>query len=43
MLGTSGEVGYVLADISSELPAEAVVAVRDLEATLRLRVLTRPA
>ncbi len=43
VLGTSGEVGYVLADISSELPAEAVVAVRDLEATLRLRVLTRPA
>ncbi|MFD1504132.1 phosphoglycerate dehydrogenase [Georgenia yuyongxinii] len=43
ILGTRGEIGYVVTDIGSELPREAVEAVRQMEDTLRLRVMTRPA
>ncbi|ROR71856.1 phosphoglycerate dehydrogenase [Bogoriella caseilytica] len=39
ILGTRGETGYVITDISSELPVEAVAAIREMEDTLRLRVL----
>ncbi|MPV37073.1 phosphoglycerate dehydrogenase [Georgenia subflava] len=42
ILGTLGEIGYVVTDISSELPREAVEAVRQMEDTLRLRVMVRP-
>ncbi|WP_345216086.1 phosphoglycerate dehydrogenase [Georgenia halophila] len=42
ILGTLGEIGYVVTDISSELPREAVAAVSEMEDTLRLRVLARP-
>jgi D-3-phosphoglycerate dehydrogenase len=42
ILGTRGEIGYVVTDISSELPREAVEAVRQLEDTIRLRVMVRP-
>lgn len=42
ILGTAGEIGYVITDIASELPREAVEAVRSLEPTIRLRVLKAP-
>ncbi|MFH5822566.1 phosphoglycerate dehydrogenase [Georgenia sp. AZ-5] len=42
ILGTRGEIGYVVTDIGSELPREAVEAVREMEDTLRLRVMVRP-
>jgi D-3-phosphoglycerate dehydrogenase len=42
ILGTMGELGYVVTDISSELPREAVEAVRQMEDTIRLRVMVRP-
>ncbi|WP_127130838.1 phosphoglycerate dehydrogenase [Georgenia sp. SYP-B2076] len=42
ILGTRGEIGYVVTDIGSELPREAVAAVREMEDTLRLRVMVRP-
>ncbi|GAA1624017.1 phosphoglycerate dehydrogenase [Georgenia ruanii] len=42
ILGTLGEIGYVVTDIGSELPREAVEAVRQMEDTLRLRVMIRP-
>ncbi|MHB1064944.1 MAG: phosphoglycerate dehydrogenase [Georgenia sp.] len=42
ILGTHGEIGYVVTDISSELPVEAVEAVRQMEDTVRLRVMRRP-
>jgi D-3-phosphoglycerate dehydrogenase len=42
ILGTLGEIGYVVTDIGSELPREAVEAVRQMEDTLRLRVMARP-
>ncbi|MFC7405343.1 phosphoglycerate dehydrogenase [Georgenia alba] len=43
ILGTLGEIGYVITDIGSELPAEAVAAVEEMEDTIRLRVLRPPA
>lgn len=39
VLGTSGEVGYALADISSELPEPAVREVESLPEAIRMRVL----
>lgn len=39
ILGTRGETGYVITDVSSELPIEAIAAIRELDDTLRLRVL----
>ncbi|MFD1719316.1 phosphoglycerate dehydrogenase [Georgenia deserti] len=42
ILGTLGEIGYVVTDIGSELPREAVAAVSEMEDTVRLRVMTRP-
>ncbi|MDO5746342.1 MAG: phosphoglycerate dehydrogenase [Actinomycetaceae bacterium] len=42
ILGTEGSIGYVLTDISSELPVEAVTAIRDMEETINTRVLTTP-
>lgn len=42
ILGTQGEIGYVMTDISSELPVEAVAAIRGMEDTIRLRVLSKP-
>jgi D-3-phosphoglycerate dehydrogenase len=42
ILGTLGEIGYVVTDIGSELPREAIEAVRQMEDTLRLRVMVRP-
>ena len=42
ILGTLGEIGYVVTDIGSELPREAIEAVREMEDTLRLRVMVRP-
>ncbi len=42
ILGTHGEIGYVVTDIGSELPLEAVEAVRQMEDTVRLRVMLRP-
>ena len=42
ILGTRGEIGYVVTDIGTELPREAVEAVREMEDTLRLRVMVRP-
>jgi len=42
ILGTVGEIGYVVTDIGSELPREAVEAVRGMEDTVRLRVMVRP-
>ncbi len=38
LLGTRGEVGYVMTDITSDPPAELVKALEALEATIRLRV-----
>ncbi|MDO5673109.1 MAG: phosphoglycerate dehydrogenase [Actinomycetaceae bacterium] len=40
ILGTKGELGYVITDVSSELPVEALAQVRSLEDTLRLRVIS---
>lgn len=39
ILATSGQYGYALTEISSELPVEAVTAIRNLPATVSLRVL----
>ena len=39
ILATSGEVGYVLGDISSQLPTQAVEAISALDSTIRLRVM----
>jgi len=41
ILGTSGEFGYMITDLSSALPAEALEALRGMEDTIRLRVLER--
>ncbi|QWW18952.1 phosphoglycerate dehydrogenase [Schaalia sp. 19OD2882] len=38
ILSTSGSTGYVLTDISSELPVEALAAIEGLEDTIRLSV-----
>ena len=40
ILGTQGRVGYVITDISSELPVETVAALKRGEETIKLRVLT---
>ncbi|MGC5626822.1 phosphoglycerate dehydrogenase [Georgenia sp. Z1344] len=42
ILGTSGETGYVITDISSEIPVAALSAMQSMEDTIRLRVLSRP-
>lgn len=42
ILGTEGQVGYALTDISSELPMATVDTVRRMDATIRLRVLEHP-
>ncbi|MGC5616133.1 phosphoglycerate dehydrogenase [Georgenia sp. Z1491] len=42
ILGTSGETGYVITDISSEIPVTALSAMQSMEDTIRLRVLSRP-
>lgn len=39
ILGTEGDVGYAITDISSELPVETVAALRAMPETIRLRVL----
>ncbi len=41
ILATSGEIGYMVTDISSELPAEAVEKLSDSHQNIRLRVLKR--
>lgn len=38
ILGTHGELGYVITDIASELPVEAIAALKEMEQTVRLRV-----
>lgn len=43
ILGTSGSIGYAITDISSELPVEAIKLIDDMQDTIRLRVLRRPA
>lgn len=42
ILGTHGFIGYVITDISSELPVEAISVIDDMEDTIRLRILRRP-
>ncbi|MEE6274040.1 phosphoglycerate dehydrogenase [Georgenia sp. MJ278] len=39
ILGTSGDMGYVITDIGAQLPPEAVAALGEVEDTIRLRVL----
>lgn len=39
LLATRGELGYVVTDISSELPDEAVAALEEMPDTIRLRIL----
>lgn len=41
ILGTAGEIGYMITDLGSQLPAEALAALRGMEDTIRLRVLER--
>jgi len=41
ILGTAGEIGYMITDLGTDLPAEALAALRGMEDTIRLRVLTR--
>jgi D-3-phosphoglycerate dehydrogenase len=40
LLGTRGEFGYVITDISSSCSPEMAAQLRDLPATIRLRVLS---
>lgn len=40
LLGTRGELGYVVTDVAAGLTSEAVDALRDMSATVRLRVLS---
>ncbi len=42
LLGTRGEVGYVMTDITSDPPADLIQALQALEATIRLRVVLLP-
>ena len=42
LLGTRGEVGYVVTDLSAEPPADLVKALEALEVTVRLRVVSHP-
>ena len=39
ILGTRGEIGYMISDLSNQLPVEIVEALRGMEDTIRLRVL----
>lgn len=41
ILGTVHEIGYMITDLSSEIAPEALEALRNLEGTIRLRVLER--
>lgn len=41
VLGTAGETGYMITDLGSEVPEEVLVALREMEGTVRLRVLER--
>lgn len=41
ILGTAGETGYMITDLSSQLPDEVLEALRGMEDTIRLRVLER--
>ncbi|MDD9208002.1 NAD(P)-dependent oxidoreductase, partial [Georgenia sp. 10Sc9-8] len=41
ILGTHGEIAYVITDIGSELPPEATAALWELQDTIRLRVIAR--
>lgn len=43
ILGTVGEIGYMITDLSTPLPPEALAALTGLEGTIRLRVLDREA
>ena len=36
ILGTAGQTGYVLTDINSELPVEAIEKIRSMKDTIRL-------
>ena len=40
-LGTAGEIGYMITDLGTDLPEEDLAALRGMEDTIRLRVLTR--
>lgn len=39
ILGTRGEIGYMISDLSNELPLEVLEALRGMEDTIRLRVI----
>lgn len=41
ILGTAGETGYMITDLSSQLPDEVLEALRGMDDTIRLRVLER--
>ncbi|MGM0384828.1 MAG: phosphoglycerate dehydrogenase [Actinomycetota bacterium] len=41
ILGTAGETGYMITDLSSQLPDEALEALRGMDDTIRLRILER--
>lgn len=41
ILGTSQEIGYMVTDLSSEIPPEALDALREMEGTIRLRLMER--
>ena len=38
ILGTSGQTGYALTDINSELPIEAIEEIRSMKDTIRLTI-----
>ena len=40
LLGTRGELGYALTDIGIDYPEEVVARLRDMDQTVRLRVLS---
>lgn len=42
ILGTSGEIGYMITDLGSPAPEDALAPLREMEDTIRLRVLQRP-
>ncbi|MDN5559395.1 MAG: phosphoglycerate dehydrogenase, partial [Ruaniaceae bacterium] len=39
ILGTRGEIGYMISDLSNALPQEVVAALGGMEDTIRLRVI----
>ncbi len=41
ILGTAGEIGYMITDLGTELPPEALAVLREMDDTIRLRVLQR--